>query len=148
MKYLAYGANMDVEIMRTRCTEATLLGTGVLENFRLMFKGKEPNAYATIEPWEGFSVPYVLWEITAGDEKHLDRFEGFPRAYKKHTVKVDFGGEIVPAMYYAKPENQSVGQPMTHYVDCLARSYERFNFDRAILDEALRLSDEHFQRSF
>ena len=62
-KYLAYGANMSVEMMAKRCPDAKLLGTGELKNFRLMFKGELTSSYGTIEPWDGFSVPFVLWDI-------------------------------------------------------------------------------------
>ena len=51
-KYLAYGANMSVEMMARHCPDAKLLGTGELKNFRLMFKGEPPSSYGTIEPWE------------------------------------------------------------------------------------------------
>ena len=74
MKYLAYGANMDAEIMSLRCPNAKFLGTGILEGYRLMFKGEEPNAYATIEQWGGYRVPYVLWEISEENERDLDKW--------------------------------------------------------------------------
>lgn len=148
MKYLAFGANMDTEIMTQRCKDAKFIGTGILEGFRLMFKGEEPFAYATIEQWDGFSVPYVLWEITLDDEKNLDRFEGYPNSYHKGTLVISHGGENFLAMYYYKDEEQPVGQPMTHYVEVLAAAYEKFKFDKTILDAALKLSDEHFQRQF
>ena len=144
MKYLAYGANMDKEIMTRRCPTAELLSVGELENYRLMFKGEEPNAYATIEPWQGYKVPYVLWEISAADEARLDSWEGYPRHYQKSTVEIDYLSEKILAMYYHKPEKQRVGQPVIHYVDVLARAYERFGFDRKILDAALELSDRFF----
>ena len=148
MKYLAYGANMDLEIMRSRCADAKLLGTGVLEGFRLMFKGVEPNAYATIEQWDGFKVPYVLWEISEDDEAALDDWEGYPLHYGKSVVEIEFGGEKFLAMFYQKPEKQPVGQPMTHYVEVLEEAYERFKFDREILDIALKLSNDYFQGKF
>lgn len=148
MKYLAYGANMDEEIMGLRCSGAKFLGTGELEGYRLLFKGEEPLAYATIEQWEGYRVPYVLWEITLADELNLDSWEGYPQVYRKHTAAIEFGGQKYLAIYYAKDESQPVGQPMTHYVEVLEAAYEKFKFNRAILDEALRLSNDYYQRRF
>ena len=66
--YIAYGSNMDVEQMQHRCPEAELLGTGRLENWRLMFKGSKTGAYATIEREKGKNVPSLLWRITEMDE--------------------------------------------------------------------------------
>ena len=136
-KYLAYGANMSTEIMATRCPKSKLVGTGQLQNFRLMFKGEQPNSYGTIEPWEGFTVPFVLWDISAADEKSLDRYEGYPRVYQKHTVEVEVNGEKFKAMYYSKPDTERVNPPSLHYVDVLWQAYEKFGFDLAILQRAL-----------
>ena len=135
--YLAYGANMSVDMMKSRCPDAKLVGTGTLKDFRLMFKGELPSSYGTIEPWTGFEVPFVLWTISARDEKNLDRYEGYPRVYQKHTVDVEVNGEKFKAMYYAKPETEHVDPPSLHYVDVLWQAYEKFGFDLAILERAL-----------
>lgn len=127
---------MSVDMMAVRCRDAKLVGTGLLPNFRLMFKGTPPKSYGTIEPWDGFNVPFVLWDISVADEKSLDRYEGFPRFYQKHTVEVTVNGEPVTAMYYAKPETEPVGAPSDHYVAALWESYEHFGFDLSILERA------------
>jgi len=134
--YLAYGANMSVDMMKDRCPDAKLVGTGKLENFRLMFKGNPPSSYGTIEPWEGFSVPFVLWQISDADEKRLDRYEGYPRVYQKHTVTVEVNGQTVDAMYYSKPETERVNPACDHYVAVLWDAYEHFGFDMNILIRA------------
>lgn len=136
MKYLAYGANMDVEVMKRRSPDAKLLGTGLLENWRLMFKGESPHSYATIEKWDGFSVPYVLWDISEADEKKLDRYEGYPKHYQKDTIAIEYLGEKILAMFYQKSEEQPVGAPNDHYVAVLWKSYEEFGFDLEILKRA------------
>lgn len=141
MKYLAYGANMNKKIMQFRCPDAKLLGTGELENFRLMFKGEMPYSYATIEEWNGFKVPYVLWEITLEDEKKLDKFEGFPIHYQKRSAVLEFCNEKIIAMFYQKDEKQSVNPPMTHYYAALVESYETYGFDLTILKAAFEFSD-------
>lgn len=148
MKYLAYGSNLDSQIMKGRCMDAKFLGKGLLEGYRLLFKGEAPSAYATIEEWDGYSVPYVLWEISEADERLLDHFEGYPSFYLKSTVTIDYGGEEVLAMYYHKREDEPVGQPMTHYVETLEQAYYVHEFDEEILNEALRLSNDYYQRRF
>ena len=135
-KYLAYDATLSVEMMSRRCPKSKFVGTGTLKNFRLMFKGELPNSYGTIEPWDGFEVPFVLWDLPASDEKRLDRYEGYPRVYQKFTVEVEVNGEKVTAMYYAKPETQRVNPPCDHYVAALWESYEYFGFDLKILERA------------
>ena len=67
--YIAYGSNMDVEQMAIRCPRARIIGTGILENWRLMFNGEHiTTSYATIEEWQGYKVPFVLWYITRRHE--------------------------------------------------------------------------------
>lgn len=144
--YIAYGSNMDEAQMDYRCPWATLLGTGYLEGWRLMFKGSLTGAYATIEREAGFTVPVLLWRITADDEARLDRYEGFPRFYyKKHikAIKTDaYGEEIgtIQGMAYIMHENRRLGEPTIMYYDVLDRAYEKFGFDQEILDEAYEYS--------
>ena len=85
--YIAYGSNMSVEQMKFRCPDEQLLGTGILENWRLMFKGSKTGAYAIIEREKGCTVPSLLWRISAADEERLDRYEGVPNFYYKRTIK-------------------------------------------------------------
>ena len=140
--YIAYGSNMDLEQMQRRCPEAELLGMGRLENWRLMFKGSQTGAYATIEKEKGQSVPILLWRITATDEERLDRYEGFPTFYYKRTiqvVKTDADGKpcsTTRGMAYIMHEERKLGIPSMEYFDILHRAYCRFGFDRKILEEA------------
>lgn len=137
-KYLAYGANLDVETMARRCPQAKLLWTGYLDGWRLMFKGEHvTNSYATIEKWEGFKVPYALWSITESDEKSLDRFEGYPKHYLKGMVEVE-GSQ---AMYYFKPPEQPTRPPVMHYYWAIEKAYEYHGLDKTILEAAMEFSD-------
>lgn len=36
--YVAYGSNLNLKQMAYRCPTATLVGTGVIENYELQFK--------------------------------------------------------------------------------------------------------------
>ena len=145
--YLAYGSNMDLEQMRHRCPEAQLLGTGLLEGWRLMFKGSLTGAYATIEREKGCIVPILLWRISATDEERLDRYEGFPSFYYKRTiqaVKTDEHGirtGLTRGMAYIMHEERKLGVPSMHYLKVLAKAYEKFGFDEEILGEAYDYSD-------
>ena len=65
--YLAYGSNLNLDQMAYRCPTATILGTSELKDYRLRFRGGHGGAVATVEPYEGGSVPILLWAITAAD---------------------------------------------------------------------------------
>ena len=76
--YIAYGSNLNISQMRMRCPGARIIGTSVIEDYQLLFKGSKTGSYLTIEPMEGAEVPVVIWEVTETDEKALDRYEGYP----------------------------------------------------------------------
>ena len=72
--YIAYGSNLSVEQMAHRCPDARIIGQAVLEGWELLFRG-----CATIAPNPKKNTPVLVWEISEGDEKRLDAYEGFPR---------------------------------------------------------------------
>ena len=47
--YLAYGSNLNIPQMQYRCPEARIVGTAVIEGYRLLFNGSKTGSYLTIE---------------------------------------------------------------------------------------------------
>ncbi|MCL2213487.1 MAG: gamma-glutamylcyclotransferase, partial [Oscillospiraceae bacterium] len=54
--YIAYGSNLNHRQMAMRCPTARLVGTGVVEDYELQFKGHPESAFATISEKTGESV--------------------------------------------------------------------------------------------
>lgn len=71
--YIAYGSNLNIRQMRIRCPHARVIGTAVINDYELLFKGSRTGAYLTIEPKEGGEVPVAVWEVTESDETALDQ---------------------------------------------------------------------------
>ena len=90
--YIAYGSNLNIRQMRMRCPQARVVGTAVIKDYELLFKGSLTGAYLTIEPKKGSSVPAAVWEVTETDEAALDRYEGFPTFYYKKEMELDIRG--------------------------------------------------------
>ena len=65
--YVAYGSNLNLEQMKYRCPTAKLVGTGVIENCELQFKGFPTGAFATIGQKPGASVPVGVFDIQPMD---------------------------------------------------------------------------------
>ena len=140
--YAAYGSNMSTKQMAFRCPDAKLIGTGEIKNYRLMFKGTMPYAYATIEEEEGFSVPVVLWELSVADEISLDHYEGHPRKYYKKIFDVETADGVVKnVMAYVMQEKYPLNPPDSHYYAGIFDAYEHFKLDTGILEAALSFSD-------
>lgn len=136
-RYVSYGSNMDLGQMEWRCPDATLVCSGTLRGYRLLFRGSKTGSYATVEPCEGAEVPVLVWEISEEDERSLDRYEGFPIFYQKETVKVEADHGVMLGMAYVMDPRRPLGIPSAHYCGVLERAYERFGFDKAILARAL-----------
>lgn len=138
--YIAYGSNMDIGQMAYRCPGAKLIGTSQVEGYRLLFKGSQTGAYATIEPAKGCTVPVLIWEITEKDEQSLDRYEGFPTFYYKKNLTVFVNSKQKQAMVYIMDERRPLGKPSQRYYKVIEAAYVKFHFDMEILAKALENS--------
>jgi len=134
--YIAYGSNLNRAQMADRCPTAKVLGSSVMEDWRLLFRGEHEGAVATVEPFQGCSVPVLVWEITPADEAALNRYEGWPFFYRKETVKVQLNGKTVTAMVYIMNEGRPLGQPNCYYYSVILAGYKDAGFDVEILRQA------------
>lgn len=138
--YIAYGSNMDERQMAYRCPDAGVMGTGLVEGYRLLFKGAKDHAYATIEPGEDSRVPVLVWEISEMDENRLDRYEGFPRFYYKKDILMTVNGKKQNAMAYIMNEKNPLNRPSREYHGILATAYLKYGFDIGVLNWAMEKS--------
>jgi gamma-glutamylcyclotransferase (GGCT)/AIG2-like uncharacterized protein YtfP len=125
--YVAYGSNHSPEQMARRCPGAKPAGRGELEGYRLVFAGP-----LTIEPCEGAVVPVSVWTVTPDDIARLDRYEGWPRMYRKANVETALGTAFVYIMNHPHEE-----LPWGGYYDGVALGYDAWGFDLAYLEDAL-----------
>lgn len=141
--YLAYGSNLNVEQMKRRCPTARPVGVGFIDGYELLFKGSKTGSYLTIEPKENSKVPVAVWEVTAGDERNLDLYEGFPRFYYKKNCKIKFKetghsgkSRTVNAFVYIMHEDRPIGVPTMYYMETCEQGYKDFGMDEVTLWEA------------
>ena len=144
--YIAYGSNLNIPQMRMRCPGARIIGTSVIKDYQLLFKGSKTGSYLTIEPMEGAEVPVVIWEVTETDEKALDRYEGYPNFYYKKEMTLDIKGIRTgkvrrrDAFAYIMHEERELGIPSWYYVNTCLDGYRAFGFDEKYLFDAIRIS--------
>jgi len=140
--YIAYGSNLNLSQMAQRCPTATAVGTTVMRNWRLMFRGSRGSAVATIERFHGGKVPVLVWELQPKDERALDHYEGWPNLYYKKTVRVTLNGKQVYAMVYIMNEKYPHNQPGGYYYNVIREGYMKAKFDVDILRKAAEDSKE------
>jgi hypothetical protein len=148
---IAYGSNLNLKQMDLRCPTAKLYGKGILEGYRLLFKGQMDNAYCTVEKKKGGKVPVIVWELQREDERALDYYEGYPRFYDKKDVKVTLeNGKTITAMVYIMTDKVhdriNLNLPSRSYLDIVIEGYEAAGFDLKFIDEALNISDKAIQK--
>lgn len=145
--YLAYGSNLNLKQMAERCPTAKVLGGATLDGYRLLFRGGGIGAVATVEKKKDGSVPVLLWQITPRDEAALDRYEGYPRLYRKETVNVQINGDWVEAMVYIMNPGWRFGNPSRYYYDVIREGYVDAGFDISVLEKAARYSAAHMGKA-
>lgn len=149
--YIAYGSNLNIPQMRMRCPGARIIGTSIIEDYQLLFKGSKTGSYLTIEPKEGATVPVAVWEVTEQDELSLDRYEGYPNFYYKTEMTLDIKGIRTgkirrrQAFVYIMHEERELGIPSWFYVNTCLDGYRAFGFDEQYLFDAIKESrrDSH-----
>jgi len=131
--YAAYGSNMNMAQMAMRCPKARLVGVGFVDGYKLNFRGWPGRGVATIEPTseDGARVPVVVWSLTKSDEAALDRYEGWPRLYRKELVSVQMepDGREIEAMAYVMSEGRPEARPSRLYFHCIWDAYNDFCLD-------------------
>ena len=144
--YIAYGSNLNVKQMKRRCPSARIVGTSIIQNYELLFKGSKTGYYLTIEPKEGESVPVAIWETTKEDETALDIYEGFPTFYYKMDMELPIK-EIQTAKIknqkcyvYIMHEDRPKGLPSKRYMDVCTEGYLYFGFHTTVLKRAIERS--------
>ena len=146
--YIAYGSNLNIRQMQMRCPGARIIGTSVIEDYELLFKGSKTGSYPTIEHKEGGRVPVAAWEVTESDELALDRSEGYPDFYYKAEMKLPIKGirtgkiRVRNTFVYIMHEDRPLGLPSDYYVRTCLEGYRSFGFDEAFLEQAYAISGE------
>lgn len=139
--YIAYGSNLNVDQMRKRCPNATLVETGFLKDWELIYRGSMTGAYATIRRKVGSYVPVGIWHITPDDEQFLDIYEGYPRFYQKYNIDYENSyGKKKKGMIYIMNPTALPGRPSEYYIDTIYFGYKDLNLDFRFLYDSLRLN--------
>lgn len=97
--YFAYGSNLDLDQMKSRCPSAEPAGIAQLLAHKLAFTRKSQSrqcGVADVVPEDGQNVWGVLYHITQGDLARLDRSEGYrgpgkSNSYERKAIMVNCG---------------------------------------------------------
>ena len=91
---------------------------------------------ANIIKSKGSQVPIALWEITDECEIALDRYEGYPRLYRKEYIMLDVDGKRRKGMVYIM-NLKGIAMPQMTYFHTIKQGYKDFRIDDSALKKAL-----------
>lgn len=136
--YLAYGSNLNINQMINRCPYSRIIGTTILNNYRLIYKGMDNGfGYLTIEKYNDSIVPLGIYLVSYIDIKNLDKYEGYPFVYSKKYIPITINNKEYNALIYIMNEQYEYCLPSQKYIDICKEGYEDFEFDKKILERAL-----------
>jgi len=128
--YLSYGSNLNIGQMQHRCPHAKIIVSTILKGYRLLFRGTDGNAVATIEPCESECVPALLWSISPRDERKLDYYENYPELYRKENLRIKTAnGAEIEAMAYIMNDKYPIATPNNKYFNSILKGYITAGFD-------------------
>ena len=129
--YFAYGSNLDLDGMASRCPDSEPVGVATLGGWALTFRG-----VADIEPRKGARTHGALWRMSARDLERLDAYEGYPGLYRRELVPVRASGDAVRAITYVMNDDY-LGLPSPLYYRTIRRGYEQWDLPIEALERAL-----------
>ena len=95
MNVFMYGRYMNPHCMKELCRYAKVLCPATLKNYRLTER-----RYADIDSDRASEVYGVLYSITPGDKKNLDKYAAYLHVFSELEVEVVFGDKTFKAMTY------------------------------------------------
>jgi gamma-glutamylcyclotransferase (GGCT)/AIG2-like uncharacterized protein YtfP len=138
--YFAYGSNLNLEGMGSRCPDSEPLGRATLDGWALIFRG-----VADIEPRDGARTHGALWSVSERDLRRLDRYEGCPGLYRRELVAVRIGEGKALAVTYVMNDDY-LGLPSPLYYASIERGYEQWELPVPDPETALDKVRERLKR--
>lgn len=140
--FFAYGTNITQTELDKHCPGATLVGYGMLNNYRLEFRGYSGHAIAHLAKKKGEVLPVTIWELPPESKYTIENYEKFPYIYKKEKIKALMNGKKVKGIVYLNKQELPQGMPSEEYLNALKQAYAEVDFDEYYINSALeRLKD-------
>jgi cation transport regulator ChaC len=98
MLHFAYGSNMHLDLMRTRCPGAAVAGRAVLRDHRFVITR---DGYASVSVVRGGVVHGLLWRVSPRDLAALNAYENIDAGlFRRVLLSVQAQGRSAKALVY------------------------------------------------
>jgi len=127
--YFAYGSNMNLQQIRSRCSRPTVVAVARLADHRMSFYGHSEiwdGAVETVEPAPGEEVRGVLFRLSSLDWERLDlwqdaRLDGGGQYFHLPVTVTDLVGKAHRVRLYKKDVQGAPRVPSQEYLEYIAR---------------------------
>ena len=138
--YFAYGSNMDMLQMRSRCPSAKFVGLSNIKNFEYYIDAR---GVASLKPKFGATTKGILWDIRdPNDWQNLDYYEGVRHDYyRRHYIQdEDLGADHRCAVYISTTSR--VGKPRSNYQEKIVNAV--IDLKNQLMKEYDSINNENF----
>jgi len=139
--YFAYGSNLHVPQMESRCPDCAVLQPAVLMDWRLAFRGHSTRwggGSATIEAAPGAQVAGLLYRLSRADVRKLDGFEGVPKVYEHLDIAVAARDGTRHVAYTYRRREGRPAAPSLLYFHQIWGGYLAFGLQQHLLQAAVQ----------
>lgn len=137
--YFAYGSNMNLDTMKSRCGEGNFVGFSgfSLNDYMFYFYDR---GFANIRSSLSQTVKGVLYRINESCLNSLDQAEGYPNTYQRRIVKISNTLGNFDSWVYIVESDDSVGNPSQEYYDTVVRGAKQYGIDDSYIQYITSLS--------
>ncbi len=117
--YFAYGSNMDLDAMRTRCPKGRAIGRARLARHRFVLMGR--SGFASVQRDDTATVHGLLFDLALSDVPPLDRYEDIAHGLyvKANQPVMQSGGGARRALIYLGTDQTVDGTPPAGYMEAI-----------------------------
>lgn len=141
----AYGSNMSLAQIRSRCSRPEVIGPARLADHRLAFCGRSAvwdGAMETVEPMPGHEVWGVMFDLTRMDWERLDlwqdaRMDGGGVYFHFPVTVADMEGTPHSVRMYKKDIQGQPREPSREYLEHIARGARENGLPPAYIEALL-----------
>jgi gamma-glutamylcyclotransferase (GGCT)/AIG2-like uncharacterized protein YtfP len=133
--YFAYGSNMWRQQMNARCPNNYVVGIGRLNGWRWIITTR---GYASIVESKQDQVIGIVYELSEGDVRSLDQYEGVSKGfYVKEMMQVVLGERELHCLVYVDIVNEE-GTPKGEYIARINHSIQDAGLPTEYVERYLR----------
>ncbi len=126
--YFAYGSNMNLDTMKSRCGESNFVAFrgSDLSDYAFYFYER---GFANIKESPGQVVKGVFYKINEDCLNSLDQAEGYPTLYQRRIVKINNNLGNFDSWVYIVENDMTTGNPSNDYYNTVITGAKQYGID-------------------